>query len=113
MKTLIAFIFSIAITPLLYAGNNAIDGTYVSSSEYMKLVLDNDRFQIIQIGSGHGLHATDEIIAEGYYSMVESNLLEFNSDISSSARKSNRLFIDASIRRAGIPSYSRLIKALD
>ena len=52
----------------------------------MKLVLDNDRFQIIQIGSGHGLHATDEIIAEGYYSMVESNLLEFNSDISSSAK---------------------------
>ena len=83
MKTVIAFIISISLAPLICAGNNVIDGTYVSS-EYMKLVLDNYRFQIIRLGTGHGLWGSDEIIAEGKYSMIKSDLLEFNSDDSSS-----------------------------
>ena len=88
MKTLIAFIISLAITPLLYACNNAIDGIYVSSSEYMKLVLDNDRFQIIRCEreTKQGFWIYEEVLAEGNYTKIDNNLLEFNSDDSYSAK---------------------------
>ena len=85
MKTLIAFIISLAITPLICAGNNVIDGTYVSSSECLELVIDNDRFQI-RWEPGHRLWLFDEVIAEGNYTKIDNNLLEFNSDDSYSAK---------------------------
>jgi len=83
MKDLFIILLCVAISSTIHAEYN-INGIY--TSDYYKLVLTKDRFQIILFGNGHGLHPTDEIIAEGYYSMVESNLLEFNSDISSSAK---------------------------
>lgn len=83
MKNFLIFFLCAAISSTIHAEYN-INGIYIS--DYYKLVLTKDHFQIIQSGSGHGLHATDEIISEGYYSMLESNLLEFNSDISSSAK---------------------------
>ena len=83
MKYFFIFLLCAALSSTIHAEYN-INGIY-TSDDY-KLVLSKDRFQIIQFGSGHGSYATDEIISEGYYSMVESNLLEFNSDISSSAK---------------------------
>ena len=83
MKNLFILLFCTAITSTIHAEYN-INGIYTSDN--YKLILAKDHFQIIQFGTGHGLHASDEIISEGHYSMVESNLLEFNSDNSSSAK---------------------------
>ena len=83
MKTFIATIICIAISFCIQAENNAIDGIY--NSLHYKMLLDNERFQIIRLGTGHGLFVSDEVIAEGYYSKLGNNLLELNSDSTSSA----------------------------
>lgn len=84
MKTFIATIICIAISFCIQAENNAIDGIY--NSLHYKMLLDNERFQIIRLGTGHGLFVSDEVIAEGYYSKLGNNLLELNSDSTSSAK---------------------------
>lgn len=83
MKTFIAIIICIAISFCIQADDNAIEGTY--NSLLYKLVFGNERFQIIRFGTGHGLFVSDEVIAEGYYLKLGNNLIELNSDSTSSA----------------------------